>query len=122
MSFRIALLGIYHESNTFVTDPTTLTDFHNGHYLKGDAIRNEYQNAHHEIGDMIELLDREGMELVPVLFAEATPGGTISSGTYKSLLDDMMAGWKKSFLLTPAWWFRMEPEYLRISRIWTGIG
>lgn len=90
MPFRVALLGIYHESNTFVIEPTTMVDFHNGHYLKGDAIRAEYQNAHHEIGGMIEVLDRAGMELVPVFFAEATPGGTITSETYKSLRDEMM--------------------------------
>lgn len=90
MSFKIALIGIYHESNTFVEKPTTLADFQNGHYLKGAAIRKEYQDAHHEIGGMIEVLDQEGMELVPVSFAEATPGGTISSETYEILLREMM--------------------------------
>lgn len=95
MSLRIALLGIYHESNTFVTKPTVIADFQNGHYLKGEAIRREYQEAHHEIGGMIEILDKEGIELVPVMFAEATPGGTISSETYRILLDDMMAELEK---------------------------
>lgn len=90
MSLKIALLGIYHESNTYVQQVTTLSDFQNGHCLKGDAIRSEYQKAHHEIGGMIEVLDQEGIEVVPVMYAEATPGGTISSETYKILLDDMM--------------------------------
>ena len=95
MSFKIALLGIYHESNTFVEKPTLLADFQNGHYLKAEAIREEYQHAHHEIGGMMEVMDKEGMEIVPVLFAEATPGGTISSETYKTLFDEMMAELEK---------------------------
>ncbi len=90
MSFRIALLGIYHESNTFVPEATVSADFMNGHYLKGDAIRKEYQTAHNEIGGMMEVMDREGMEIVPVMYASATPGGTISANTYSSLLSNMM--------------------------------
>ena len=90
MSLKVALLGIYHESNTFVPLPTTLSDFQKGHYLKGGAIRSEYQKAHHEIGGMLEVMDQEGIEVVPVLYAEATPGGTVSAEAYQLLLDDMM--------------------------------
>lgn len=87
---RIALLGIYHESNTFVENQTTLVDFQRGHSLKGEDIRKEYQHAHHEVGGMIEVIDRAGMELVPVVFSEATPGGRVSAKTYRILLKEMM--------------------------------
>lgn len=90
MALKVALLGIYHESNTYVEAPTVLTDFQNGHYLKGAAIRKEYQQAHHEIGGMLEVMDHHEIEVVPLMYAEATPGGTVSSETYKLLLDDMM--------------------------------
>lgn len=89
MTFKVALLGIYHESNTFVDQPTTLDDFRKGHYMKGPSIREEYADAHHEIGGMIEVLDQYGIELVPVFYAEATPGGTITSETYQYLLNEM---------------------------------
>ena len=91
MSFRVALLGIYHESNTFVTTPTVLDDFRNGQYLKGEAIRKEYQHAHNEIGGMLEVLDKEGIEAVPLLFASATPGGTIAADTYYFILNEMLS-------------------------------
>lgn len=90
MSFRIALLGIYHESNTFVPQTTDMADFRNGHYLVGEEIRKEYKTAHNEIGGMMEVMDREGMEIVPIFYASATPGGTISAGTYNELLNTMM--------------------------------
>ncbi|CAL1517240.1 M81 family metallopeptidase [Chitinophaga sp. MM2321] len=90
MSHRVALLGIYHESNTFLDKPTTLSDFRKGHWLKGEAIRKEYQDAFHEIGGMLEILDREGIEVIPVMYAEATPGGMITAETYAVLLQEMM--------------------------------
>jgi microcystin degradation protein MlrC len=95
MPFRIALLGIYHESNTFVPQATSSADFQSGHYLVGEAIRKEYASAHNEIGGMMEVMDREGMEIVPILYASATPGGTISASTYNGLLNTMMEGLEK---------------------------
>ncbi len=90
MPERIAILGIYHESNTFVESATTIADFEKGHFLRGEEIRSEYQTAHHEIGGMLEVLDQAGMEAVPVFFAEATPGGTITADTFETLLEEML--------------------------------
>ncbi|GAB3254163.1 M81 family metallopeptidase [Larkinella harenae] len=88
---RIALLGIYHETNTFIETPTTLDDFRNGYWLPGEAIRREYQGAHHEISGIIDVIDRcADMELVPVWYAAATPGGVIQKATYEALLNEMM--------------------------------
>ena len=95
MPKKIALMGIYHESNTFVKEPTTLKDFQNGHYMKGADIRNEYHAAHHEIGGMIEVMDQYDMELYPIMYAEATPGGIISSETYTTLVEDMFSELQK---------------------------
>lgn len=90
MPLRVAILGIYHESNTFFSGTTTLEDFKHGHWLKADAIRLEYEQAHHEIGGMLEVLDEEQVEAVPVMFAEATPGGIVSEEAYTYLLQDML--------------------------------
>src|SRR5690606_28674329 len=105
MNKRVGLVGIYHESNTFVADPTTLTNFQR-RYLKGDAIRKEYEKAHHEIGGMLEVMDRENIEVIPLIYAEATPGGTITAETYRALLDDLMGEVDKilpvdAFLVVP---------------------
>ncbi len=95
MSFRVALLGIYHESNTFVIIPTVMDDFRNGQYLKGESIIKEYQNAHNEIAGMLEVLDKERIEAIPLLFASATPGGTITAETYNSILHETLEELKK---------------------------
>ena len=106
MKKRIGLVGLYHESNTFVPQPTTLENFKKGRYLKGQDIVNEYKNAHHEIGGMIEILHQEDIEIIPLLYAEATPGGTITAETYEALLEDLMGEVDKilpvdAFLVAP---------------------
>ncbi len=92
MALRVALMGIYHESNTFVPQATTFADFKAGKYLRGQAIREEYAEAHHEIGGMLEVMDREGVEVLPVLYASATPGGTISAETGEWLVNSLLEG------------------------------
>ena len=91
---KVAVVGIYHESNTFLPKLTTLEDFENGHFLKGEAIIKEYEKAHHELGGIIEVLRANHVEIVPVLYAEATPGGTIAAETYEHLLNEAMEGIK----------------------------
>ena len=87
MRGRIALLGLYHESNTFLKTKTSLKDFEKGHLLYGEDIRAEYSEAFHEIGGMLEVLDASAFEPVPLVFAEATPGGTITDDTLQFLFD-----------------------------------
>lgn len=95
MSKRIALLGITHESNSFVKNNTTLENFYQGHFFKGEEIRLEYANAFHEIGGMIEVVENSGMELVPVMYAEATPGGVITSECYEYLINELLVELEK---------------------------
>jgi microcystin degradation protein MlrC len=88
--FRIALLGIYHESNTFIGHPTTLENFKDSHWLMGEDIIKEYKNSFHEIGGMLEVMEKHNAEVVPVMFAEATPGGIVTKETYEHLLHEML--------------------------------
>lgn len=88
--FRIGIAGITHESNTFYGRPTVLQDFRNGHLHFGDSIISEYQGAFHEIGGIIETLDNDQVEIVPLLYAEATPGGAISAKTADWLVGTLL--------------------------------
>lgn len=90
MPYRVAILGIYHESNTFIDSRTSLADFRHGHWLRGDTIRTEYKDAYHEIGGMIEVLESAQVEVVPVMFGEATPGGIIEAEAFETLFTEMM--------------------------------
>ncbi len=87
MKKRIALLGIYHETNTFSKQPTTLQHFYSGFWLEGDAILKEYRGAHHEISGVIEIIEKaEDCELVPVFYAYATPSGIVTREAFDAIL------------------------------------
>lgn len=92
---RVALMGIVHESNSFVSALTTLDQFSNGHWLYGDDIVREYRDAFHEIGGMLEAMDEAGIEVVPVMYAEATPGGVVSGETLEHLTNEMISELRK---------------------------
>ncbi|MCC5939210.1 MAG: M81 family metallopeptidase [Lunatimonas sp.] len=90
MIFRIGILGIYHESNTFLQTATEWEDFEKGHLLLGKEIVDEYRTAYHEIGGVVEVLSNQAdVDMIPIFYAEATPGGKISSLASGKLLGNL---------------------------------
>ena len=83
---RVGIIALQHESNTFLPTVTTLDDFRRDALLTGEAIRDKYAEAHHEVGGFFAGLKAEGVEAVPLLLALATPSGVITSGTVDELL------------------------------------
>lgn len=86
---RVALLGIVHESNTFVEELTTLDSFKKSRLLFGDDIILEYRHAFHELGGMIEIMELNKIEVVPIVYAEATPGGIVTKEAFEYLLNEV---------------------------------
>ena len=85
---RVGIVGLQHESNTFQSTPTTWEHFEQGALLTGQDIVREYGAAHHEISGYLQGLDEEGLQVVPVFFAWAMPGGVVTART----LDRLLAG------------------------------
>jgi microcystin degradation protein MlrC len=92
---RVALLGIVHESNTFAEGVTGLDQFRNGHWHFGQDIITEYKNAFHEVGGMIEAMRDADIQIVPIMYAEATPGGTVTKEAFEHLMREMFGELKK---------------------------
>jgi len=82
---RVGIVGLYNESNTFCKKRTEWSDFEDGHLFLGKQILEEYTNAFHEIGGFIEAIADINIELIPIFFAEATPGGIIEHSCYEGL-------------------------------------
>jgi microcystin degradation protein MlrC len=96
---RVGILGLQHESNTFLGTPTTWEHFEQGALLSGPAIRREYGAAHHEIGGFFQGLEVEGIEAVPIFFAWALPGGTVTAPALNKLLSATLSELKGAGLL-----------------------
>lgn len=88
---RVALLGIVHESNTFVEELTTLDSFKKSRLLLGNDIILQYRHAFHELGGMIEIMELNKIEIVPLVYAEATPGGMVTKEAIEYLLNEVFS-------------------------------
>ena len=92
---RVGIVGLLQESNTFVARATTLADFERDVLAVGEAVRQRFEPAHHEIGGFFEGLERAGIEPVPIFAARALPSGVITADTFDQLLGlmfDALAG------------------------------
>ncbi len=92
MSRRIGIVGLLHESNTFITAPTLRAHFEADLLLQGEAIREAMAQAPHEVGGFFEILDAAGVEVVPVFLARALPYGPIAQEVFATLVAEMLAG------------------------------
>ena len=89
---RVGIIGLLHESNTFVPQPTTLDSFRSAVLLTGNSIRPAFADAHHEIGGFLAGLDAAGetVEAVPIFAARALPSGTITAATFTRLVNQLL--------------------------------
>lgn len=88
---RVGVLALLHESNTFISEPTTLADFEQNLLLTGAAIRQEMADAHHEVGGFFAGLEQQQLEAVPIFAARAVPYGTITAEAFEALLARMFS-------------------------------
>lgn len=86
---RIAAGGIFHETNTYAA-PTPIEEFA---VSRGAEIRTVYRGTRTYLGGVLDACDRNAaVELVPVLYAEATPSGTITAECWQRLSEEFVAG------------------------------
>ena len=81
---RVGVLGLWHESNSFVGRRTELDDFDT---YEGEQVRARWEGSHSELGGFFAGLDESGLSAVPLFTAAATPGGEISSEACDALLN-----------------------------------
>jgi microcystin degradation protein MlrC len=86
---RVGILGLIHESNTFFEGKTTYEDFQQHQMLRGEAIREAYTRAFHEVGGFLEGLQEEELESIPLYVASQKPSGTITTEALEKLWRDI---------------------------------
>ena len=81
MSFRLAIGGISHETNTFAL-PTALGDFR---VQAGAELVSANDGVRSYLGGMLDAARRHGASVVPLVQASATPSGTIAAAAFATL-------------------------------------
>jgi microcystin degradation protein MlrC len=83
---RVGIVALLHESNTFISEPTTLEKFQQEVLVSGEAVREKFAASHHEVGGFFAGLEQQGIEAVPIFAARAIPFGTITAETFDTLV------------------------------------
>jgi len=90
---KVAIGGLWHETNTFSSKRTTLGDFEAYQFVHGTEILPRYRNVRNEIGGFIQAAADFGLELIPTLYAGAVPSGIVAAEAWnhlrKILLEDL---------------------------------
>ncbi len=89
---RIAVGGLFHESNSFSTERTTLEDFRRWSLTRGDELIGHWRDADSEIAGMVDVARDEGVELVPTTMAWAAPSGPIEDGALEWVIRSVAEG------------------------------
>ena len=84
---KLALLGIYHETNTFSKVPADYAAFS---IYRGDEITREYLTSQTTNAGFLQIAEDEDVEVVPLLFAITGPIGTITANAFESINQEML--------------------------------
>ncbi len=88
---RIAVGQIFQESNTFSPMPTTLETFESVHLWRGEELLTAFGSARVEVPGFLDVLQRAGVEAVPLIAASALAGGVVTRAAFENLMSDMEA-------------------------------
>ena len=83
---RVGIISLLHESNTFISTPTTMDSFRRDGIFTGRAMYDHYSGGHHEVSGFLEGLESAGMDALPIFHAGTTPSGRITRGTCEELM------------------------------------
>ena len=86
---RIPVLGISHETNTFSRVPADYDQFVKSGILRGQEIFNKFGESLYTIAGYVEASRTLGFELVPLMYAQTGPIGTITKDAYDRLTKEM---------------------------------
>ena len=87
---RLAALGLSHETNTFARSPGTYARFQEDGILRGDEILREYAESHATLAGYLEAGRQPDIEVVPLLFTQTNPIGTITADAFERIVGEML--------------------------------
>ncbi len=93
---RIVTGTISHETNVLSTIKTDLDEFRKRRLYYGDELFDHFEGTKTPAGGIIEGCNQHDYELIPTVFASATPSGTITKIAFDKLLGDILDGIKEA--------------------------
>ena len=92
---RIAVAQLSQETNSFSAVPTTIREFESQGLYYGDEVIEKMAGGKNAIAGALQAvadLGEGGIEVVPILRADATSGGPIEQGVYQRFREELQRG------------------------------
>jgi microcystin degradation protein MlrC len=86
MSFRIAVGGFLTECNCLGGVPIDMERFKQQEYLQAEEMLNLRSGV---VGGMLDTLDANGEQIVPLMFTSSCPGGPLTSECYGTIKEEL---------------------------------
>ena len=93
---RVGIVALLQESNSFLTEATTLEQYRQDLLAVGHDVRVRMADSHHEVGGFFQVLDEAGIEAVPLLAARALPFGVMTAETLDELMRLLKSQWEQA--------------------------
>jgi microcystin degradation protein MlrC len=92
---RVAVGGFLHETNTFAEAHTTYEDFATPDawpgIVRGDAIAPAVRGLNLPMAGFLAQAETLGFDLVPTIWASASPSGLVTQSAFESIVDELVA-------------------------------
>ncbi len=89
---RIVTGTISHETNVLSNIVTDLEEFRQRQLLYGNELFEHFDGTKTSAGGIIDGCRMHGFELIPTVYAAATPSGTITADAFDTILSDILKG------------------------------
>jgi microcystin degradation protein MlrC len=87
---RLAMLGFYHETNTFASNPSTWVEWQKAGIHRGGELLEIYGKSEFSIAGFLTAAKQPDVEIVPLMFTFDQPKGTITADAYERLVGEML--------------------------------
>jgi microcystin degradation protein MlrC len=85
---RLAVPGVSHETNVFASRPTDYDRFLATGIYRGQEIVRAFHDAQSTMAGFLEAGERHGVDLVPLLFTQTEPLGTITKDAFNRIVGE----------------------------------
>jgi microcystin degradation protein MlrC len=92
MSKTVVVGAFAHETNTFVDEPVTRSEFQARREHFGEDVTDNLRGTETQVGGVIDVAADRDVELVQTVAAFATPGGVVADDTYEFYAERILAG------------------------------
>lgn len=89
--YHIGIAGFLHESNSFLSVPTTFEHFASTSYAVGADLVDRWLNSRHELSGMLQGARAHKWEVKPLLATFAVPSGTIETSCFERVASEILS-------------------------------